>query len=83
MKLKKKQLSDFYKIQFISNNELKTAYVSHEEHYEPDKNDGDFAEPWVALICGFYKRRIKKGSLMNNKKEPMMYIDKTSVLPIK
>jgi hypothetical protein len=83
MTLVEKIYTDIRKVQFIYNNQLHTHFVSHEETYEPDDTDGDFAEPLTLLICcPIADKSMPVGFLMLQENEfcPKLTINKDSVL---
>jgi hypothetical protein len=81
MTVKSTVKSSWTEVQAILNNELVTLSVSHEEVWEPDERDGDFAEPTEWLICAMPGSGTEPLGLIDGE-GPELYIIKSTVLPV-
>lgn len=81
------RLSDFYKVQAVLANRLRTLWVSHEEVYTPDERDGDLAGEFgdsVMLITGLIDEKIEPGCFMDSENKcPRIILHKDVVVPVK
>jgi len=76
--------SDFYKVQAVLANQLRTLWVSHEEVYTPDDHDGDLIEgDSIMLITGLMDEKIEPGCFMDSdNKAPRIILHKDVVVPV-
>lgn len=81
------RMSDFYKVQAILANQLRTLWVSHEEVYTPDERDGDFASEFgdaIMLVTGLVDEKIEPGCFLSKEnKAPRIILHKDVVVPLK
>lgn len=83
MRLVEKIYSDIRRVKFIYKNQLHTHYVSHEETYDPDQFDGDFAESITYFICHFFPDKpIKSGEFLGESTCPRIMVCKDSCILI-
>ena len=80
------RLSDFYKVQAILSNQLRTLWVSHEEVYTADERDGDLAGEFgdsIMLITGLVDEKVEPGCFMESEnKAPSIIIHKDVVVSV-